>query len=34
MFQKNVVEEIKTHFVFSIFFLRKSWCLWDHHHHQ
>jgi len=29
MFQTKVVKKIKTHFVFSNFFFRKSHCLWE-----
>ena len=29
MFQTKVVEEIKTHILFSVTFLRKPWRLWD-----
>ena len=29
MIQIKVVEKMKTHFMFNIFFFRKSCCLWD-----
>ena len=29
MFQKKVVEKIKTHILYSITFFRISCCLWD-----
>jgi len=29
MFQTKVVDELKTHILFSINFFRKSWRLWD-----
>ena len=28
MFQMKVLEKVETHFVFSNFYLRKSWLLW------